>query len=51
MLYVISVSPFYCDFLHLYNIVIAHKFSNICKLEEGWYGQPKYCYKKQYTLF
>ena len=25
--------------------------SNICKPEEGWYGQPKYCYKKQYTLF
>ena len=24
---------------------------NICKPEEGWYGQPKYCYKKQYTLF
>ena len=21
-------------------------FSNICKLEEGWYGQPKYCYEK-----
>ena len=19
--------------------------------EEGWYCQPKYCYKKQYTLF
>ena len=27
------------------------KFSNICKPEEGWFGQPKYCYKKQYTLF
>jgi len=25
--------------------------SNICKPEEGWFGQPKYCYKKQYTLF
>ena len=25
--------------------------SNICKPQEGWYGQPKYCYKKQYTLF
>ena len=22
-----------------------------CEPEEGWYGQPKYCYKKQYTLF
>ena len=21
------------------------------KVSEGWYGQPKYCYKKQYTLF
>ena len=20
--------------------------SNICKPEEGWYGQPKYCYEK-----
>ena len=26
-------------------------YSNICKPEEDWYGQPKYCYKKQYTLF
>ena len=33
--------------LHLYNIVIPIiKFSNICKPEEGWYGQPKYCYVK-----
>ena len=23
-----------------------HKFSNICKPEEGWYGQQKYCYGK-----
>ena len=30
---------------------LLHKLSNICKPEEGWYGQPKYCYKKQYTLF
>ena len=51
MLYVISASLLYCDILHLYNIVIVHKFSNICKPEEGWYGQLKYCYKKQYTLF
>ena len=29
---------------------LLHKFSNICKPEEGWYSQPKYCYKKQYTL-
>ena len=27
------------------------KECNICKPEEGWYGQLKYCYKKQYTLF
>ena len=26
---------------------LLHKFSNICKPEEGWYGQPKYCYRKQ----
>ena len=25
---------------------LLHQFSNICKPEEGWYGQPKYCYKK-----
>ena len=25
---------------------LLHKFSNICKPEEGWYGQPKYCYEK-----
>ena len=25
---------------------LLHKFSNICKPEKGWYGQPKYCYKK-----
>ena len=31
---------------------LLHKLSNICKPEEGWYAQPKYCYKKkQYTLF
>ena len=22
------------------------KCSNICKPEEGWYGEPKYCYEK-----
>ena len=38
--------------LSIYIILwLLHKFSNICKPEEGWYGQPKYCYKKQYTLF
>ena len=29
---------YYCD--------SYHKFSDICKQEEGWYGQPKYCYEK-----
>ena len=33
------------------DVWLLHKFSNICKSEEGWYGQPIYCYKKQYTLF
>ena len=33
------------------DVWLLHKFSNICKSEEGWYGQLKYCYKKQYTLF
>ena len=33
---------FYCDILHLYNIVIPI----INSAEEGWYGQPKYCCKK-----
>ena len=41
------LNNFYCDILHLYNFVIPTiKFSNICKPEEGWYGQPKYCYEK-----
>ena len=44
------LNNFYCGILHPYNIGIP-TFSNICKPEEGWYGQPKYCYKKQYTLF
>ena len=33
---------FYCEILHLYNIVIPI----INSAEEGWYGQPKYCCKK-----
>ena len=24
---------------------------NICKPEEGWYGQPKYCYEKTIHVF
>ena len=42
MLYVISASPFYCDII----LWLLHKSSNIGKPEEGWYDQPKYCYKK-----
>ena len=26
---------------------LLHKFSNICKPDEGCYGQPKYCFKKK----
>ena len=37
--------------LRLKRVRLLHKFSNICKPEEGCYGQPKYCYKKQHTLF
>ena len=43
------LNHFYCDVLHLYNISDSYhhyKFSNICKPEEGWCGQPKYCYEK-----
>ena len=41
------LSNFYCGILNLYNIVWSYrKFSSICKPEEGWYGQPKYCYEK-----
>jgi len=39
MLYVISYSPFYtiffCDILHLYNIVIPIISSKFCKPEKG----------------
>ena len=36
------LNNFYCNILHLYNIVLNsyHKFSNISKPEEDWYGQP-----------
>ena len=54
MLYVISASPFYTVFIATFSVYIIlwllHKFSNICKPEEAWYGQPKYCYKKHYSL-
>ena len=40
--------PFIATF-SIYKILwLLQKFSNICKPEEGWYGQPKYGYKKQY---
>ena len=50
-MYVISAyhSPnFYCDILHLYNdieIPIINSVTSV-KTDGGWYGQPKYCYKK-----
>ena len=43
--------PFIATFSIYIVLWLLHKFSNICKPEEGWYGQPRYCYKKQYTLF
>ena len=40
----------YLNFLlrHSPSIILRllHKFSNICKPEEGWHGQPNYCYVK-----
>ena len=41
----------YATFTTYIILWLLHKFSNIGKPEEGRYGQPKYCYKKQYTLF
>ena len=38
--------PFIATFSILIILWLLHKFSNICTPEEGWYGQPKYCYKK-----
>ena len=43
--------PFIATFSIYIILWLLHKFSNICKPEEGWYSQPKYCYKKQYTFF
>ena len=55
MLYVISASPFETIFIATFFIYVIlwflHKFSNICKPEEGWYGQPKYCYKNNTRCF
>ena len=33
------------------DVWLLHKFSNICKSEEGWYGQLKYCYKNNTRCF
>ena len=35
----------------MFQVLSMAASSNICKPEDGWFGQPKYCYKKQYTLF
>ena len=35
---------FYQPSSGLQMLLFLHKFSNICKPEVGWYGQPKYCY-------
>ena len=32
--------------LYTVSLLLHIKISNICKPEEGWYGQSKYCYKK-----
>ena len=41
------LNNFYCDIQSIYIMLwFLQKFSNICKPEEGGYGQPKYCYEK-----
>ena len=42
----LSRSPLYRNAWDHGRHCLLHKFSNICKPEEGWYGQAKYCYKK-----
>ena len=47
MLYFIFASPFKTIFITMFHIYTEyysfyHKFTNICKPEEGWYDQPKY---------
>ena len=47
MLYFIFASPFKAIFIAMFHIYTEHysfyhKFTNICKPEEGWYGQPKH---------
>ena len=34
------------SFVTSVNLKNCKPFSNICKPEERWYGQPKYCYGK-----
>ena len=43
--------PFNATFSIYIILWLPHKFSNICKPEEGWYGQPKYCYKNNTRCF
>ena len=41
------LNNFYCNIQSIYIMLwFLQKFSNICKPEEGRYGQPKYCYEK-----
>ena len=41
------LNNFYCNIQSIYIMLwFLQKFSNICKPEEGGYGQPKYCYEK-----
>ena len=44
---------YFCSYHYCISIYSYHTLSNICKLEEGWYGQPKNCYRKAIhnTLF
>ena len=32
-------------------VILVIGVINICKPEEGWYGQPKYCYEKIIHVF
>ena len=49
------LNNFYCDILHLYNIVIPTQVQyNICKPEEGWLWPAEILMvmkKLEYTLF
>ena len=41
-----SVCVCHMNCLYTVSLLLHIKISNICKPEEGWYGQSKYCYKK-----